>query len=274
MVSVLHDDELRPLQPAAHAFAVGHRRHRVAPDDPECLDLAAFQRAEQVDGRQARLRADRARRDFPERLCLRAVLREMHAALPRQTSAHVADLPAAHRVGLPRQRERPVAKLADLARGKMQITDGVDVPGAAGALVEAHRPQRHPARTTGEDFRPGDDVIRRQPGQLGHARGRVGVDDLAHVFPALRVARDERFVDPPHFDEQVQPAVEQREVRAGTQRQVQRRARGGAVRRGSTTINFAPAECIRRRRRWWRIGWHSAMFAPMTRNPSARSKSS
>ena len=45
-----------------------------------------------------------------------------------------------------------------------------------------------------------------------------------------------------------------------------------ALRRGSTTINFAPAlirSCIRRKR----IGWQSAMFAPVTKNTSACSKS-
>lgn len=46
-----------------------------------------------------------------------------------------------------------------------------------------------------------------------------------------------------------------------------------AVRRGSTTISLAPAltrSIIRRNR----IGWQSAMFEPMTRKTSARSKSS
>ncbi len=45
-----------------------------------------------------------------------------------------------------------------------------------------------------------------------------------------------------------------------------------ALRRGSTTISLAPAftrSIIRRKR----IGWQSAMFAPMTKNTSARSKS-
>ena len=45
-----------------------------------------------------------------------------------------------------------------------------------------------------------------------------------------------------------------------------------AVRRGSTTISFAPAlsrSAIRRNR----IGWQSAMFEPMTKNRSVRSKS-
>jgi len=44
------------------------------------------------------------------------------------------------------------------------------------------------------------------------------------------------------------------------------------VRRGSTTISFAPAftrSIIRRNR----IGWQSAMFAPITKNRFARSKS-
>ncbi|CAO0831489.1 hypothetical protein SMICM17S_03639 [Streptomyces microflavus] len=46
-----------------------------------------------------------------------------------------------------------------------------------------------------------------------------------------------------------------------------------ALRRGSTTMSLAPADLIRSIIRRKRIGWQSAMFAPMTKKTSARSKS-
>ncbi len=46
-----------------------------------------------------------------------------------------------------------------------------------------------------------------------------------------------------------------------------------ALRRGSTTISFAPADFTRSIIRRKRIGWQSAMLEPITRNTSAWSRS-
>lgn len=47
-----------------------------------------------------------------------------------------------------------------------------------------------------------------------------------------------------------------------------------ALRRGSTTMSLAPEALTRSIIRRKRMGWQSAMLAPMTKKASARSKSS
>ncbi len=79
-------------------------------------------------------------------------------------------------------------------------------------------------------------------------------------------------VDVAVFDQQVQQAVEQRQIGARLDLQEQVGRSAVVVRRGSTTISLAPAfrrSAIRRKR----IGWQSAMFEPMTKNRSVQSKS-
>ena len=51
----------------------------------------------------------------------RAVLRDQHRTLAGQPRAHVAHLPAAHRVRLAGQRERAAARAADRAGGQVQV---------------------------------------------------------------------------------------------------------------------------------------------------------
>ena len=86
---------------------------------------------------------------------------------------------------------------------------------------------------------------------LLHAMTRAGVVTVVMITHKFREVLG-FVVHPPHPHEQRQPAVEQREVRPGTQWQskASRRPRWRCG-EGLPPINFAPADCIRRRRRWW-----------------------
>jgi hypothetical protein len=48
-----------------------------------------------------------------------------------------ADLPPAHRIGLPGDGERPHSRPADATRRQMAVDDGVDLVGAVRRLVDA-----------------------------------------------------------------------------------------------------------------------------------------
>ena len=68
-----------------------------------------------------------------------------HRPLARQAVTEIADVAAAHGVGLACQRERPAAGATDLAPvARCRLHDRIGVPGAEDALVQPHRPERHP----------------------------------------------------------------------------------------------------------------------------------
>jgi len=50
-----------------------------------------------------------------------------------------ADLPPAHGVGLPRQRERPHARTADATRREVAIDDRIDLVGSSRGLIDTLR---------------------------------------------------------------------------------------------------------------------------------------
>ncbi|MDT4827796.1 hypothetical protein FQZ97_611550 [compost metagenome] len=97
-----------------------------------------------------------------------------------------------------------------------------------GALVEAHGPAAHPFAGFADPLRRLADGGLVQPGEQGDMlRGVVG-EESRHLFPAIGEFGDEGFVAVAVLPQQVQQAVEQGEVGAGADRQVQ----VGLVRRG------------------------------------------
>ena len=117
---------------------VGETDHWVRRGDPDGLELALFQGAEHLHGSQARLGADAAGGLFPGRFEFAAVLGVVHEAVAGELVREQAGLAAAHRVGLAGQRERPGADLADLPGEQVQVDEAVVLPGADGALAQAH----------------------------------------------------------------------------------------------------------------------------------------
>jgi hypothetical protein len=81
-----------------------------------------------------------------------------------------ADLAAAHRIGLPGQRKRRCARLADPSRREVAIDDGVDLVGALRRLVDALRIQRDHARRIFEHLEEVGDL---RLGEPGRQRGRA-----------------------------------------------------------------------------------------------------
>ena len=110
---------------------------------------------EHLDGAAADLGADACPAGMPHRSSTKArSSSDEHRTLAGQARAHVAHLAAAHGVRLPGQRERAAAGPADRAGGQVQVAEGVGVPGAVRALVEAHRPAAHPVRRPRRSIAP------------------------------------------------------------------------------------------------------------------------
>lgn len=114
----------------------------------------------------------------------------------------------------------------------MEVDQGIGVPGAVGGLVESHGPQAHPLTGRSDEPRRLPDVLLGEARHLGHRGGRVVREELRHRLPALGVGGDELGVDVALGVQQVQQAVQQREVgtRLDLQEQVRLGGRGGAPR--------------------------------------------
>ena len=110
-----NDEQFELLQRLAHGVGVRQRHRRIGPHHPQRLDLAARDRLEHLHRLQPLMGGDARRLPEPA-----------HAVDVRRREAHMrgelvgepADLAAAHRIGLPGQRERRRARLADPARSR------------------------------------------------------------------------------------------------------------------------------------------------------------
>ncbi len=213
---VLRDDELGRLQPLDDRPAVGDRGDGVGADDPARLDVPVRHLPEHLDGALAGpVRPQRARLQSPQLLDEGPVPVHQRRALAGQARPHVAHLAAAHRVGLAGERERAAAGAADRPGRQMQVDQCVGVPGAMGALVQAHGPAAHPVARGRYPLRGPAQAVLRYPGDLRDGRGRIVPEEVRHRLPALGVLGDELRVDGAVLDQQVQQAVQQRQIRTG-----------------------------------------------------------
>ncbi len=114
----------------------------------------------------------------------------------------------------------------------MQVAQGVGVPGAVGALVEAHGPATHPLGGLADPVGGLADIRFGQPGEGGDAVGRIVLKKARHGLPTFGECGDEGRIGMAVFHQQVQQAIEQGEVGAGLDRQVQIGLVGGGAASG------------------------------------------
>ena len=123
IVRILHNDQLRFGQSPADLGEVGHRGGGIGPDDPDRLDLTAVHGIEHANCVVPRLGMNGPGGQAPERFHLPAVLRIGDEAVSRKAVAGVADVAAAHGVGLARQAEwpQPGRPIRPVARCRLMI---------------------------------------------------------------------------------------------------------------------------------------------------------
>ena len=219
-VGLLHDDKFTALERAAHRSLVGHRLRRVRAGDPQRLDLPVGRGLEHLDRALARRLWHLI--DLPQPGHFGAVLGVGQVAVGAQCGGQPADLAATHRVGLPGQRERTGAGLADLPTGQMQVDQRRVLRGAAAALIQTLAVQRQ----RGAALRGVGAV---QSGKPAGGLHQVGFGDAAEWRHCLRcavahpvaqgleavgVCGDVGRVGQAFPQHQVQHAVEQRHVGA------------------------------------------------------------
>ncbi len=131
-----HDEQFKLVERLAHAACIRQRNRRIGRHHPQRLDLAASDRLEHLH-RLVTFALRHVRRVPEAADAVDLGWREAH--MRGKLVGETADLAAAHRIRLARQRERPHARLADAAGGEMAIDDGVDLVGALRRLIHALR---------------------------------------------------------------------------------------------------------------------------------------
>ena len=212
---VLGDDELGGFQRTQHRRPIRHRRNGIRADYPRRADLAVGHSLVHVDGAAAYVGADGAGGQSPDVLDEGAVVVGEDGTLTGQARAHVSHFAAAHRVGLPGQRERAAAQSADRAGGQVKVDERVGVPRAVGGLVQPHRPAAHPVACRTDHLGDATQLGDLDAGDLGNLLRRILRRELDHLLVAVGVGRDELVVDVSALDQQVQEPVHQGEVGAG-----------------------------------------------------------
>ena len=213
-------EQFELLQRLANAVGVRQRHRRIGAHHPQRLDLAARDGLEHLHRLQPFMGGDARRLPEPA-----------HAIDVGRRKAHVggelvgepADLAAAHRIGLPGQRKRRRAGLADPPRREMAIEDGVDLVGALRRLVDALRIQRDDTRRVRKHLEEARDIRSDRP----------VASAVAPTLPAMLRARRERVVEAGGVERDVvvieravvgemhQQPAEQRGIGAGLQPQEQ-----------------------------------------------------
>ena len=216
-----NDEQFELLQRVANAVGVRQRHRRIGTHHPQRLDLAARDGLEHLDRLQPLMGGDARRLPEPA-----------HAIDVRRRKSHMggelvgepADLAAAHRIGLPGQRERRRARLADPPRREMAVDDGVDLVGALRRLVDALRIQRDDtlgvfANIWKNAATSCSDEAGRQRGGPDAARDAARAGD--GVVEAGGVERDVVAVEHAVIGEMDQQPAEQRRIGARLQPQEQ-----------------------------------------------------
>ena len=218
-VGLLEHDILGRPQRFAYCCLIGQRLRRIGAGDPDRLDLAGFKAFEQVDRSLARL--CRYEGHAPETCHLGAVGRVAEVAMRRQQVGQAADFAPAHRVGLPGQREGTSPRLADLPGRQVQMDDAGVVVRAMHRLVESLAIQRQGRPTAGEPARRLDDIRRVHTADFGGDGWWILRGDFGQRREAGRVGSHVGFIDQFFGDQHVEHTVEQGDVGARSQRQME-----------------------------------------------------
>nr|GEU28124.1 hypothetical protein [Tanacetum cinerariifolium] len=198
-----------------------HADQGIGGHDPHGFHFAGFDGLEQVHGFQAAL-VGHGRR-VPERLHHVAVVGALEVHVRGQHIGQSPHFAPAHGVGLARDGKRSHARLPDPPADQMAVDDGVDLVGAAGRLVDAHR-------VHGDGFgrRCKRFIKLQQQLQIDAAgprhRLRIGAIDVGRVqrrVEAARVLRQEGRIDRADARQVTEQAVEQPDVGARLDGQVQ-----------------------------------------------------
>lgn len=187
-----HDEGTGPDR-GLDGVGIRHRDDGVRCHDPERLDATVCHRPKEIDGLEPRLFGNLWR--TPEALDAIAITGIFDRHVCCEHVRKPADLAAAHRIRLPRQRERPHARPADAAGRKVTVEDRVDLVGARRRLVDALAVAGHDLLGCRKQPVEFAQLHRRKTGPLEHVVERNTARCEQGITEAGRMRRDIVLVD-------------------------------------------------------------------------------
>ena len=122
---------------------------------------------------------------------------------------------------MPSYGEEACARLTDVALGKGNVADFLDRRHRVVVLREAHRPAGHRGRGAAQQLGGFGDLVAAQPSCEGDEVPIQIADVRPPAVEALRVARDECFIERTPLCEEMPESLEQSEIPVDLDRQVE-----------------------------------------------------
>ena len=208
VIGFLIDREGRSTQGGFGAVQVGKTNGGIGGRNPQQAHRSRFQPFHNFPGGPARCWGNATRGQVPKILHFGPVLGIGHGAIARQQPRQTAGLAAAHGVGLASQGKGPRARFAHLPRQQVQVNDAANFGCAFGGLVNAHGPKGQDPIALGPNSRRCLDRLHRNAALLGHAIGRVMLQQIFVGCEAARVGFDIGAIDLIPLQQQVGHAVQ------------------------------------------------------------------
>ena len=188
--------------------------------------------------RQARAGIDRTRRQAPGLLHLGPVAGIGHGAVAGQELGQSTRLPAAHGIRLAGEGERPGTGPADLAAEQVEVDQPADRGSAFSALIQTHRPEAEHRRRARPDLGKGMQLLFGNPADGGGALRSPGLHMGREGLEPLGGRLHEGPIEGTGAQEQMRHAVQQGQIRAGSDRQMEVGGGGG---RGGARVDHHKA---------------------------------
>ena len=141
--------------------------------------------------------------------------------MPAQQRRHAADLAPTHGVRLSGEGQRPRARPTDVTGGEVQVDQRDVLVGALHRLVQPLAVERERGRRPGEQACRGHDIVHGKAAQTGDSTRRGFGHRGANLIETAGVIADERVVGEAFPEHHVQHRVQQGDIGAGQQGEMQ-----------------------------------------------------
>ena len=194
---------------------------------PPEVEGAGLHRLDLLPYRQARAGSDRPRRQPPGLLHFGPVAGITHRAVAGQELGQPTGLPTAHGIRLAGKGEGPGTGPADLTAEQVEVDQPADRGGAFSALIQPHRPEAEHGRRARPDLGKGMQLLLGDPADGGGALRSPGLHMGREGLKPLGGRLHEGPIEGTGAQQQMRNTVQQGQIRAGSDRQVEVGGGGG-----------------------------------------------
>ena len=220
-VGLTEHHQRHPRHRRPHPLQRGQAHQGIGGRHPPQRKVVPLHRLDLVPNRQAGLGVDGAGLKPPMALHRGAMVGIGNAAVSRQQLGQATGLPAPHGIGLTGERKGTGPGAANLGRHQMQVDQAAHRGAALLALVHPHRPEAEHGGTLSPPGRQLTQLVWGNGTHRRHPLRRPGSPQGGQGGEALRGGGNETRVEGRLLLQQMADAVQQHQIGAGADRQVQ-----------------------------------------------------